>query len=123
MINATLKQLAASSVGIQSLLAAKLPVKAKYAVSKLAGAIDRELETFNAARTKIFDDAGCTVVDKAYSHTHKELLANAIKDAEELALTEVEINALPLDIEQFGNADIEGPAFYALDWAMKPEAA
>ena len=118
MIKVTLKQLAGSQVGMSALLGAKLPIKAKYAVSKLAGAIDKELESFNAARNKIFDDAGCTVVDKAYSHTDKDALAKAIKDAEELATSEVELNALPLNLDQFGDGDIDGPAFYGLMWAV-----
>lgn len=108
---------------LTALMGAKLPVKAAYTVSKLARACDAELETYNAARAKIFTDAGCVVEGTQYVHkTDPTKLAEAIKQGDELGTVECELNALPLDIEQFKDCDVPGNAFYGLDWAMKPEA-
>jgi hypothetical protein len=121
MIKATIKQILNGNAGINSLLAAKLPVKAKYAVCKLADAMTVEMERYNKARAKIFEDAGCIAADNYYTHNDKDALVRATAEAAELTEAEVEINALPLDLEQFGNAEIEGPGFYGLDFAMKKE--
>lgn len=128
--------MATSTVGVQTLLGAKLPIKAKYAVSRLASAIDKEIEKYQADRKQIFEDAGCviktskvnvpngegglkTVDQSEFTHDDPAVLAAAIADAEELSTVEVELSALPLDLAQFGDGDIEGPAFYGLEWAMK----
>lgn len=110
---------------INALLSSKLPVKASYSVSKLARACQVELEDFGKAREKIFTEAGCTVdeASKKFVHDDKATLDKAVADADELSDTEVEINALPLDVELFGNAEVPGHAFLGLDWALKPEAA
>lgn len=120
-IKTTPKKIGEANAAITALLGAKLPVKAAYAVSKLGKACQAEMEDFSKAREKIFTDAGCTVRDNKYHHDEKEKLDAAIKLADELSDAEVEIAALPLDIEQFGNAELPGHAFLGLDWAMKPE--
>lgn len=118
----TIKQIQDAVPALQILTGCKLPVKAAYSVSKLVKACDRELADYTEARTKIFQDAKCTVVDGNFTHDDKAILDECIAKAEELRSAEVEINALPLDIEQFGNGDVPGAAFLGLDWAMKQEA-
>lgn len=140
MINCTNRQITLAVAAINTLCEAKLPAKAAYSVSKLTDACQTESKAHNIKREKIFSDAGCTVetkvvksVDKdgkaqeqqvgIWIHADAEILAKAAKDAEELAETPVEINALPLDIDQFGAAELPGNAFTGLDWAMKGAVA
>lgn len=123
MIKTTPKQILESTAGLNALLEAKLPVKAKYAVAKLARACQSEAEEFNKAREKIFEEAGCKRGEKEWEHADPEALKGCKAQVEELLGAEVEINALPLDLETFGNGEIEGPAFLNLDWAMKPDSA
>lgn len=126
MIKTTPKQILEGMAGLDALLKGTLPIKAKYAVSKLTRACQSELEDFNKARDQLFKDAGCTQGEKdgvkQWVHAEPEKLEAAKKQVEELLAAEVEINALPLDIETFGDGDISGPAFLGLDWAMKPDA-
>lgn len=129
MIKTTLKNVMQAMPCIDLLMAAKLPVKAAYAVGKLGRACAPEAEAFNRERDKIFAEAGCTIEDKGadahgnerrqWVHSEPEKLAVALKQADELLTQEVELNALPLDLEQFGNADVPGAAFFGLGWAMK----
>lgn len=131
MIKTTPKQIGESQMAVIALLNSRLPVKAAYSVSKLARACDVEMQQYNMAREKIFMGAGCTVITTEevikgekktisnYTHVDSEQLAQCIKDGDELATTPVEINALPLDLEQFGEAELPGSAFYGLEWAMK----
>lgn len=122
MIKTTPKKIMEGMPGLNALLQAKLPVKAKYSVSKLGRACQEELETFEKTREKIFTDAGCVKGETKWTHPDgPDAVQTATKEVDELAGVEVEINALPLDLEQFGNGDIEGPAFYGLDWAMKAD--
>lgn len=123
MIKTTPKQISESMDAVNALLGAKLPAKAAYSVSRLARACQSEMETFTKARQKIFIDAGCTEKDKKYVHQDPAKLDAAVKESEELAGVEVELNALVLDLDQFNDADVPGNAFYALDWAMKPADA
>ena len=119
-MKATLRQIIEGNAGLQLMLGSKLPVKASYAVSKLARACASELDDFNKQREKLFTDAGCTVVGQEYAHSEgKEKIAAIIKEVEQLKDVEVEINALPLDLEQFGSGELPGAAFFGLDWAMK----
>lgn len=119
MIKTTLKNVMEASIGLDSLLKAKLPVKAKYAVSKLAEACQTELERYQKTRDKMFEDAGCTKNDKEWLHDDPAVIKATAAAAIELISAEVEVGALPLDLEQFGDGEIEGPAFFGLDWAMK----
>jgi hypothetical protein len=133
MIKCTLKQLGEGQLALHSLLKEKLPLKAKYAISKLARACDSELEHFNQERAKLFTEAGCTVrligrdkegnEKREWVHTDPDVVARVAKLIDdELVLTEVEINAMPLDLELFGNGETEGH-FYALEWAIKEPKA
>ena len=116
----------------------RLPAKASYSVSKLADACQAESQTFDKARQKLFSDAGCTikvtkisVVDEdgkpkeieRSEWVHDDPAAfDAVKEqAMQLETMEVEINALLLDIDQFGSAELPGNAFTGLDWAVKKE--
>lgn len=130
MLNTTLKQIMDANAALSILLGAKLPVKASYSVSKLAKACASEMEDYNKKREKMFGDAGCVLVTtgknddgsekKEYQHPDdKAKLDAVVKEIEELQGVEVEINALALDLDQFGSADVQGAAFYGLDWAMK----
>jgi hypothetical protein len=123
MIKTTLKALQESQPCITMLLNARLPVKAAYAVSKLGRAINAELEQFGKTREKLFEEAGCTVTGegdkKEWTHKEKETLKSVIKQVEELLTTEVEVNALPLDLDQFGSAELPGASFLTLGWALK----
>lgn len=131
MIKTTLKNIAAAMPGLAALINSKLPVKAAYAVSKLAKACGAEMHEYDQRREKIFTEAGCTVEARGkHPGTGEELrewvnpvapdkLLDAIKQADELLTQEVELNALPLDLEQFGTADVPGGVFLGLDWAMK----
>jgi hypothetical protein len=129
-IKTTLKQMMESNGALSLLLNAKLPVKASYSVSKLAKACANELTDYDKKRTKMFEDAGCvlTVVGKndddsekkEYKHPDgQEKVDAVVKEIEDLIDVEVEINALPLDLDQFKDAEVSGSAFYGLDWAMK----
>ena len=81
-----------------------------------------EMEQYNAARTRIFNDAGCVIEGEKYVHKDDPaVVEKCVKEADELLAAEVEINALPLDIDAFGNAELQGAAFFALEWAMKQE--
>lgn len=123
MITTTIKELREAQPCITMLLNARLPVKAAYAVSKLARACNPELEQFGKAAEKIFTEAGCTLTGdgdkKEWTHKDKAILEKAIADVDELMTVAVELNALPLDLEQFGTAELPGAAFLMLDWAMK----
>lgn len=132
MLKATLKQIMEGNAALGLLLGAKLPVKASYAVSKLAKACSSELEDYNKKRTQLFQDAGCVLTTtgenpdgtpkQEYTHTDgKEKIDAVVKEIEDLIDAEVEINALALDIDQFGSADVQGAAFFGLDWAMKQD--
>lgn len=121
----TLKQIIAAQPALQKLQTVQaLPVKADYAVSKLARACDAEIEQYNAVRKKRFEAAGCTVnVEKnAYVHPEGEdKLKQLAEEIDQVLDVEIEINALALDLDLFGNHDVPGGSFYGLDWAMKPE--
>ena len=120
MISTTLKTIVDSQASIQLLLDAKIPVKAAYAVSKLARACASEMEHYGEQRRKAFEAAGCVVKDNKWVHPDgEEALKEAVKTADELLDAKVELNALPLDLDQFGNGDIVGAAFFNLEWAMK----
>lgn len=141
MIKAKLKDVVEAMPSVQALMSASLPVKAAYAVGKLARAMQGEFEDFNKAREKLFKDAGCFLekaengmqewkhlgkkgVDGAADATGDSIVSGIVKQVnEELLEGEVELNALPLDIEAFKEAAVPGNAFYGLDWAMKPEVA
>jgi hypothetical protein len=118
-------QFAAPALG--ELMSIKLPAKFAYAVSKLAHAVDAELKQIAEAREKIFKDAGCTVVTETvdekeinrWDHEDKEVLEKAAKEAFELNDVEVELNVLPLDLDQLGDRDVEPRIFYPLDFAIK----
>lgn len=130
-MNTTIKQIAEATAAINVLMGAKLPVKAAYAVSKLAKLCSNEMEHFGKQRDKVFEDRGCTITEtenkdangepiKEWSHPDgKEAMAAVLKEIDEMMQSAVEISAVPLDIEQFGDADVPGGAFFGLDWAMK----
>ena len=123
-MKATIQQLFEATPAIQLLLGCpKLPIKASYAVGKLAKAVDSELKQYQEKKQKIFDDAGCILSeDKTrYVHTDEAVLLACAKDAQDLTGAEAEIYALPLDLEQFGNAEVPGAAFFGLEFAMKEE--
>lgn len=125
-IKTTPKQIGEAMFAIGQLQGAKsVPVKAAYAVGKLARACQAEMDDYRKAREKIFTDAGCTVDEKTQQYTHADaaVLKATIKSADELTDAEVEINALPLDIELFKDCEVPGGSFLGLDWAMKPETA
>lgn len=135
-INTTPAKIDIALTALRVLGAAKLPAKAAYSVSKLAKACDNQLRDFHTEREKIFTAAGCTkevVPEKKaqdgspmmkWVHPDPGELAAAIKETDALADVDVELaGVLPLDIEQFGNAELPGHAFYGLDWAMKPDNA
>lgn len=123
MLTATFAQIIEARIGLEPLMAAKLPVKAKYAVGKLAHACDMAIREFQAASARICRDRGCTIEkdgDRSrFVHDDPEVLDAAQREVDELRQCETGLNALPLDLEQFKDADIEGPAFYGLEWAMK----
>lgn len=119
MIRTTIRKVIEGATGLDPLLKAKLPVKAKYSVSRLASACQAEIERYHKEREKIFTEAGCVAGEKVYTHDDPEVLKKATAEADELLGAEVEISALPLDLEQFKDAEIEGPAFFGLEWAMK----
>jgi hypothetical protein len=125
MIKSTLKEILDSFGSIQTLVGGKkMPPKAAYAVGKLARAVQSEIEQFYKTKEKIFTDAGCVVepVKNEYIHPAEPTKLEEAKQAvEDLVGAEVELNALPLDIEQFGNAELDGNAFIGLDWAMKKD--
>jgi hypothetical protein len=118
----TLKEINASIPSLRILSKGKkVPPKANYAISKLAKACDNELEHYNQERHKLFVAAGCTVSEdgEKYLHETPGKVDEIEKQAKEMLEAEVELNALPLNIEQFGDAEFEnGCAFYGLDWAM-----
>ena len=123
MIKTTPKLIRGCIGSLNELSGSALPVKAAYSVSKLIAACNSELRDFEAARNKIFADAGCTINDKTqWTHENLEVLEAKKKVVEELLDVETEINALPLDIEQFGSATVPGGVFAELFWALKPEA-
>lgn len=124
MLKATLKQIAESTGSINLLMQGKkVPPKAAYAVSKLAKACANEMEHYGEQRKKVFDEAGCTVDTEKSVYVHadgQEKVDAVAKEAEQLLDAEVEINALALDLEQFGDkAELDAAAFFGLEWAMK----
>lgn len=131
-MKATLKQINEGSGALNLLMGAKLPVKAAYAVSKLAKLCQNEMEHFGKQREKHFEDAGCKIEvtgkdkegneTKEYVHPDgKEKIDAVVKEVEEMMDAEVEISALPLDLEQFKDVELPGAAFFGLDWAMKKD--
>lgn len=118
-MKATITQIQQAIPCIQMLMNAKLPAKAAYAVSKLGKACDAEFTEYQQARTKIFEGGGCVIKDNAYVNDDAEKLAVCVAEANAVAGLEVELNALPLDLDHFGNAEIPGSAFYGLEFAMK----
>lgn len=121
MIKTTARQIEISMPSLAALGNSKLPAKAAYAVSKLSTACSKELDQYFKQREKIFSDAGCVVKDGKYVHDDQAVVDKAIKDVDEIASMVVEINALMLDIEQFGTAEVPGNAFFGLEWAMKSD--
>jgi hypothetical protein len=121
MLKTTPRKITEGMAGLDALLKAKLPVKAKYAVARLARACQDELEQFGKVREKVFKEAGCAAGEKSWTHEDPDRLAHAVKEVEEMMDAECEINALPLDLDQFGDGEVEGPAFLGLDWAMKAD--
>lgn len=141
-VDATLKQLQAGRVGIGELLKAQLPMKAKYAVGRLADRVQEELEKFDKARDRHFRAAGCTtqkvvmpnpkagqenerdtIEVEQYVHPEGEAkLKELNQQVEDMMGATVSLPCHPLDIEQFGNATISGPAFLGLTgWAFKDD--
>jgi hypothetical protein len=142
-INATIRQLQEAGPGITALLSAKLPMKAKYAVSKLADAVNAELKVYGKARDEHFRAAGCTTVEKevpnpdahregqpatikveVYRHDDGEARVKALqKEVDEMADATVTLSVHPLNLDHFGAVEIEGPAFLGLTgWAIAEDA-
>jgi len=122
MLTATFRQVIDGRAGLRPLESAKLPVKLKYSVERLAAACDRAIREFHIKRGKLFEEAGCTVVidgngDRQYDHADRSILSQVSSQIEELMDVQIEIQAMALDIEAFGDMEIEGPAFYGLEWA------
>lgn len=123
-MKATITQLQNSAGVLQEVLACpRVPAKAVYAVTKLINAMNPELEAFGKARDRVFQEHGCVVVGNTWANPEQpEALSAALVEIADLAnQTEVELNALQLDPEQFGNAEIPGNTFMVLAWAMKEE--
>jgi hypothetical protein len=129
-MDVTIKQIRDALPALQQLMSAKLPAKAAYAVSKLATTCQKEANHYNAMRTKCFEDAGCKIEGDEWIHPddprendkpmkEKPKRDEVVKHTEEMLDTTVSINVLPLDLEQFKDAEIPGGAFFSLDWAMK----
>lgn len=148
-VEATLKQIQGGMNAINLLLAVKrdqhgpgLPAKASYSVGKLASACQAEVERFSKARDKIFEDGGCKreVVKGAdgkalvgpsgeeitkWVHPEGEssdAMKALIAEVDSLMDAKVELNALPLDLDQFNDVGLAGAAFFGLDWAVKQPA-
>lgn len=119
MIKTTFKTVDASKQSLQALFSTKLPVKAAYAVGKLAQACDGAMAEYAEKRGKIFETAGCVAKDGKWVHIEQGVIDACVKEADELSEAEVELNALPLDIEQFGSVEVPGYVFVHLDWAVK----
>jgi hypothetical protein len=83
------------------------------------------MEHFGKQRDKVFEDFGCVsskVSEDRIEWNHpegKEKLLEAVKQIEDMLTSETELNALPLDLDQFGDAELPGGSFFGLDWAMK----
>lgn len=126
-IKTTNRQIVDGTGSINTLLKSILPSKAAYSVSKLANACVSEQKSYETAREKIFTDAGCEIREtgpdgakvREWTHDDKEVVEKAKASVNDLLDAEVELNALPLDIDQFGNAELPGNAFTGLDWAIK----
>lgn len=121
MLKATLRQVIEAGPGLQMLSSVKLPIKAAYAVGKLAAAFSRESEHYSQLKDKVFKEAGCRIDKNQWTHDDPEVMERCIKEVEELAAADVELAALPLDLEQFGNAEVPAHALMHLDWAIKHE--
>lgn len=120
MLKVTVRNMLQSQGSVQALVRSRLPAKAAYAVSKLAAACEHEAKHFEKERLKVFTDAGCTLVENKWTHADKAVYDASIKRVEEMADAEVELNALPLALEQFGSAEVPGGVFIGLEWAMLP---
>lgn len=124
MIKATPKKITEGLAALNLMMSpsVKLPAKAAYGLGKLAKACNAEMKDYGEARNKVFEQHGCTLKGpegkQEWTHEDPEKLKAAIAEADQLADVEVELNAIPLDLEQFGNAEVPG-AFFGLDWAMK----
>jgi hypothetical protein len=143
-IKTTVQQITESSPALVLLTNGRnVPAKVGYSISKLAKACQNEMEHFEERRTKVFTDAGCTLVPKKDAEgaplkdpksgqpimewVHPEDKAKvdaAVKEVEDMRGAETELNALllphPLGAE-YGKAEFDGAPFYGLDWALKPE--
>lgn len=122
VIRATTKQVSKGIPVLQLMLAndVRLPAKAARVVGRLFQASIDEMSKYEEERRKLFESHGCTVDEKAnkWTHADPDKLTAAIKEVDELLDAETEINALPLDLELFKDAEVPG-GFYGLDWAMK----
>lgn len=131
MIKTTVKQIQEGMSALQILTGCMIPAKAAYAVSKLINACNSELAHFETARKKIFTDAGAVigpvtrqvdgkdVTNDEWTHADPEKMEEIKAQVVELQGAEAELNALPLDIEQFGSKDLPGGALVGLGWALK----
>lgn len=127
----------------------RLPSKADYAVGKLQDASEGELAKYHKkreAKQAFFgvrpkdDQTGFEIdpdkVPESFETREdeseedraarlKDFRTNAVADflveLEELLDTETELNALPLDLAQFKDAEVPPGFFAALGWAMKTE--
>jgi hypothetical protein len=123
VIKTTLMAIEKALPALTAQATAKLPVKAAYGLAKLRDACTKEMERYLEQRDKLFKDANCVIKDDKWTHPDSALYASLVKQSEELASVEVEINALPLDLEQYGNAELPGNSFFMLEWALKKTEA
>jgi hypothetical protein len=134
MIKTQVKNVLTAPIVIAEVLKNPLPPKAKYALSKLATACQKEGEAFFKERDRQFKEAGMQLVvdekapapkegqEPAKKWVHPdgdektEELTKAI--AEPMLDADCELHALELDLDQFGDKDMEGN-FVGLIWAFK----
>ena len=122
MIDVTLRQISKGMANLQQLVPCRVPIKAAYAISKLINACNAEITEFSKVRDGLYREGGCTIADSRWIHEDPAILAKLQADVEEmLDSTAVQLNALHLDIAQFGNCELPAGAFIDLEWALKPE--
>lgn len=125
MIKTKLKNVIAAEAPLSRVLSEKLPAKIAYRMSRLLSKVTSEVREFNATRERMVkqmgeaDAANPTMFTIKDSEKLKEFAEGMNKILEE----DVEIDRDPLDINEFGNAQLAASDLAALqDFITEKEA-
>lgn len=116
-MNIKMNQLLNSSEALKTLVSLKVPAKTSYNISRIVSIVEKELEAFNAARTKCLDTLGTKEEDK-YTFT-PETAKEFDTQMKELLEQEVVIDRHTIKLDDLNNVEVEASVLLTLDWLIE----